>query len=116
MRGKVNPAMGAVMVAVAAVMLRATSTSGSRPSSPATLPSALVNPTRGVEESSAVADDLASLRGSGHPASRQARRRQAEAGSSLPVLGRAPELHRPRHWFNIAADASRSPACAERSC
>jgi cytochrome c biogenesis protein CcdA/thiol-disulfide isomerase/thioredoxin len=98
-RGKVNPAMGVVMIAVA-LMLATNLDIRFETFLARHAPSALVNPTRGVEDSSAIADDLAALRGTGHPAPRQAGAREAEAGRSLPVLGRAPELADTGEWFN----------------
>ncbi len=98
-RSKINPAMGAVMIAVA-VMLATNLDIRFETFLARHAPSALVDPTHGVEDSSAIADDLASLRGSGHPAARQAGARQAEVGSPLPVLGRAPDFTDPGDWFN----------------
>ncbi len=98
-RGKVNPVMGAVMIGVA-LMLATNLDIRFETFLARHAPSALIDPAHGVEDSSAIADDLASLRGSGHPASRQAGVRQAETGSSLPVLGRAPDFTDPGEWFN----------------
>ena len=79
----------------------------------ASLPSFLVDPTRGLESSSAVQNRLASLR----PASRFAQRQAKEAATkpmppavgvgipgvqtpSLPNLGPAPEFTDTQQWFN----------------
>src|SRR5437588_5472449 len=59
------------------------------------LPSFLVDPTRSLENSSAVQKRLASLR----PASRCAERQQHATGS-LPNLGAAPEFADTQRWFN----------------
>ncbi len=98
-RGKVNPVMGLVMIAVA-LMLATDLDIRFETFLARHAPSALVNPTRGVEDSSAIAGDLDALRDTGHPAPRQAGARQAETGRSLPVLGRAPELADTGEWFN----------------
>jgi cytochrome c biogenesis protein CcdA/thiol-disulfide isomerase/thioredoxin len=64
------------------------------------LPGFLVDPTRALENSSAVQRRLASLR----PPSRFARRQQLAASttrrSTLPVLGAAPEFVDTQRWFN----------------
>jgi cytochrome c biogenesis protein CcdA/thiol-disulfide isomerase/thioredoxin len=78
----------------------------------ASLPAFLVDPTRGLENSSAVQNRLASLR----PASRFAERQKAASGvpvaaaagvgipgvqtPSLPDLGQAPEFTDTQRWFN----------------
>ena len=62
------------------------------------LPSFLVNPSGELEDSGAVADDLAELRG-GH-GSTQAGTDEALAGVALPRLGTAPDFVSPGEWFN----------------
>jgi cytochrome c biogenesis protein CcdA/thiol-disulfide isomerase/thioredoxin len=80
----------------------------------ASLPGFLVDPTRGLENSSAVQNRLASLR----PASRFAERQKAATGvpvaatagvgipgvqtPSLPNLGQAPEFTDTQRWFNTS--------------
>ncbi len=98
-RGKVNMAMGAVMIAVA-LMLATNLDIRFETFLARNAPSALVNPTRGVEESSAIADDLDSLRGAGRPGPVQAGGRKTGEGGPLPILGRAPDFTDPGDWFN----------------
>ena len=91
--------------------------------SDASLPSFLVDPTRGLENSSAVQNRLASLR----PASRFALRQAKEAAAkpmppavgvaipgvqtpSLPNLGPAPEFTDTQQWFNTPGGRSLSIA------
>jgi cytochrome c biogenesis protein CcdA/thiol-disulfide isomerase/thioredoxin len=67
------------------------------------LPSALSNPTHGLESSNAVEDRLRDLRGSprfdnGGAAS------AASAHASLPRLGPAPEIAGTQRWFNTSGD------------
>jgi cytochrome c biogenesis protein CcdA/thiol-disulfide isomerase/thioredoxin len=60
------------------------------------LPAALVNPTKSIEDSHAVASRLTTLR----PESRFARAAHAKKGSGLPVLGEAPEFAGITNWLN----------------
>ena len=62
------------------------------------LPSAIVNPTGGLEKSDAVKEDLADARGS------KSKFATDEAGrpSNLPVLGKAPDFVGNERWFNTA--------------
>jgi cytochrome c biogenesis protein CcdA/thiol-disulfide isomerase/thioredoxin len=100
LRGRINYAMGAVMLATAALLFADLdirfNTWLAR-----NAPQAVFNPTEAIEESSAVADDLASLRG-GH-ARQEAGSEQAEAGRRLPVVGAAPDFREGR-WFNTPGD------------
>jgi cytochrome c biogenesis protein CcdA/thiol-disulfide isomerase/thioredoxin len=66
------------------------------------LPAFLVDPTRSLENSSAVQNRLAKLR----EASPFARRQQlaANRGGSLPRLGAAPEFTATQRWFNTPGD------------
>jgi cytochrome c biogenesis protein CcdA/thiol-disulfide isomerase/thioredoxin len=59
-------------------------------------PDAVVNPTRALEESGAVEDRLADLRGEPRFKARPAHERSA----SLPVLGIAPDFQQTGEWFN----------------
>jgi cytochrome c biogenesis protein CcdA/thiol-disulfide isomerase/thioredoxin len=96
-RGRVNFAMGAVMLAVAALLfadLDIEFESWLARQAPAVV----VNPTQVLEESSVVADDLASLRG--HSTASEAGGEEASAGERLPVLGPAPEFVDTQRWFN----------------
>ena len=67
------------------------------------LPSFLVNPTGAIEESGAVADELAEVRG-GH-GSAEGGVEEAAAGAELPRLGAAPDFVATQEWFNTP-DAS----------
>jgi cytochrome c biogenesis protein CcdA/thiol-disulfide isomerase/thioredoxin len=96
-RGQVQMAMGAVMVAVAAVMVADLDLKFERAIAD-DLPSALVSPTSKLEQSSAVDEDIAQLRG-GHATS-EGGLQEAAAGSRLPVLGRAPQFTGIGRWFN----------------
>jgi cytochrome c biogenesis protein CcdA/thiol-disulfide isomerase/thioredoxin len=95
--GRFQMAMGAVMVLVALLMLGnydtrfETAIAGD-------LPSFLVDPSKGLESSSAATKQLAALRG--HPVRQAAGLKQADAGLSLPVLGQAPEFTETERWFN----------------
>ncbi|HVY95325.1 MAG TPA: cytochrome c biogenesis protein DipZ [Solirubrobacterales bacterium] len=100
-------AMGGVMVLVAVAMLGnydirfQNSIAGD-------LPSFLVNPTRGLEETASARAALADLRGGGHgvgSAGSDAGPEEAADGRlELPVLGTAPEFVGTEHWFNTTGD------------
>jgi cytochrome c biogenesis protein CcdA/thiol-disulfide isomerase/thioredoxin len=96
-QGRVNLAMGAVMLAVAALMV--TKTDIDFESWLARhAPNAVINPTKAIEDSGVVADDLASLRGG--PSREEGGQEEALAGQRLPVLGRAPGFVDTQRWFN----------------
>jgi cytochrome c biogenesis protein CcdA/thiol-disulfide isomerase/thioredoxin len=95
-RGRVQVALGAVMVSVAGLMLADVDTRFQTAIAD-DLPAFLVNPTGEIEESSAVTDDLAAL--SGHGAV-EGGAEQAESGAALPRLGLAPEFTDTQRWFN----------------
>ncbi|MDX6581708.1 MAG: hypothetical protein QOI10_892 [Solirubrobacterales bacterium] len=97
-RGRVQMAMGTVMIAVAVVM--ATNLDVRFESSIAqSLPSALIDPANRIETDSAISDNLADLRGSsGHgPGSSPV---AATASAPLPNQGPAPEFTNTQQWFN----------------
>jgi cytochrome c biogenesis protein CcdA/thiol-disulfide isomerase/thioredoxin len=96
-RARVQMAMGAVMVAVAGLMVAELDLEFQSAIADE-LPSALVNPTGDIEESGAVAEQLAAVRG-GHGAA-EAGAPEVEQGLDLPVLGRAPEFKQTQEWFN----------------
>ena len=96
-RGKVNYAMGALMIAVA-VLLATDVDMRFETALARDAPSFLVNPTKSIEDSSAVSDDLAELRG-GH-VQKAAGEEQAQSGSRLPVLAPAPNFTDTQQWFN----------------
>jgi cytochrome c biogenesis protein CcdA/thiol-disulfide isomerase/thioredoxin len=96
-RGRIQMAMGAVMVAVAVAMaadldLRFQNAIADD------LPAVLVNPTSSLEESDAVSGELAEVRGGG-PAAEEGGASEAAAGAELPDLGLAPELAA-GNWLN----------------
>jgi cytochrome c biogenesis protein CcdA/thiol-disulfide isomerase/thioredoxin len=96
-RGRVQMALGAVMIATASLMA-ADLDLEFQTAIADDLPSALVNPTGELEESAAVSDDLAAVRG-GHGAS-EGGAREAEQGIDLPALGAAPDFILTQNWFN----------------
>ncbi len=94
--------MGAVMIAVAVVMiadldLRFENAIARH------LPSALVDPTSRIEQSSGVSSRLADLRGGG-PVSHQAGAAEAAAGKTAAGLFRAPDFTGTQRWFNTPDD------------
>jgi cytochrome c biogenesis protein CcdA/thiol-disulfide isomerase/thioredoxin len=96
-RAWVQAATGATMVLVAVAMtadldLRFQNAIASD------LPSVLVNPSGGLEDSGAVSDQLAAVRG-GH-GSAEGGAAEAEAGETLPDYGPAPDFMTPGRWFN----------------
>jgi thiol-disulfide isomerase/thioredoxin len=98
----IQPALGAVMIAVAIVM--ATNLDVRFENSIAShLPEALVDPTSRIEQSSAVSGDLAGLRGGGRTAS-EGGSAEAAAGERLPDLGVAPNFTDTQMWFNTPGD------------
>jgi cytochrome c biogenesis protein CcdA/thiol-disulfide isomerase/thioredoxin len=100
-------AMGAVMVVVALAMLKnydirfQNQIAGS-------LPSFLVNPSKGLEDTAAAKDALAEIRGGAHgigsEATGAAPEPAAGGGLDLPVLGPAPEFVDNQRWFNTPGD------------
>jgi cytochrome c biogenesis protein CcdA/thiol-disulfide isomerase/thioredoxin len=101
-RARIQVAMGAVMIAVAALMI-ADLDVRFQSAIADDLPSALVNPTSGIEESSSVSHDLAALRGGG-PVSQEGGTSEAAAGKRLPVYFDAPNFMGTQQWFNTPGD------------
>ena len=104
-----GPAMGAIMVCVAVLMaaeldLRFQNEIADE------LPAALVNPSGELEESGAVDEELAELRGGGEEKFAEPPTAAANSGeppeSGLPVLGTAPELVGTQQWFNTPGGES----------
>jgi cytochrome c biogenesis protein CcdA/thiol-disulfide isomerase/thioredoxin len=99
--GRFQMGMGAVMVAIALLMLGnydtrfETAIAGD-------LPSFLVDPSKGLESSHAATSELAALRG--HASRKAAGLRQADAGLRLPVLGQAPAFVDNQRWFNTPGE------------
>jgi cytochrome c biogenesis protein CcdA/thiol-disulfide isomerase/thioredoxin len=96
-RGRIQIAMGGVMVLAAIAMATDLDLRFER-SIASDLPSALVSPTAKLEESSAIAGDLSGLRG--HGARSEAGQREAALGERLPDLGPAPDFTDTQRWFN----------------
>ncbi len=96
-RAWVQAATGAVMVAIALAMIADLDLKFQNAIA-SDLPSFLVNPSGGLEESDAVADDLASVRG-GHGTS-EGGAAEAAAGQELPDYGAAPDFTATQEWFN----------------
>lgn len=99
--------MGAVMVVVALAMLGNYDIrfQGQIASS---LPSFLVNPTKGLEDTAAAKEALADLRGGGHGVGSEATGAAPETTAAgtlhLKDLGTAPEFVGNEHWFNTPGD------------
>jgi cytochrome c biogenesis protein CcdA/thiol-disulfide isomerase/thioredoxin len=101
-RARIQVAMGGVMIVVAALMI-ANLDVRFQSAIADDLPSALVNPTSGIEGSSRVSHDIAALRGGG-PASHEVGAREAAAGKRLPVYFNAPNFIGTQEWFNTPSD------------
>ena len=99
--GAFGPAMGVVMVAVA-ILMAAELDLRFQNAIADDLPAALVNPTGELEESEAVEDRLADLRGGSGDAFAEPAAAASGDGeaSDLPVLGEAPEIVGTQRWFN----------------
>jgi cytochrome c biogenesis protein CcdA/thiol-disulfide isomerase/thioredoxin len=95
--GSLQQATGVVMVLVA-VAMAAELDIRFQNSIADSLPAALVNPSKALEESDVARDQLADLRGTGGGAVAHAA--PAASGDRLPVLGTAPEIQGTQRWFN----------------
>jgi cytochrome c biogenesis protein CcdA/thiol-disulfide isomerase/thioredoxin len=102
LRGRIQMVMGAVMIAVAVVMIANLDVRFEN-SIAGHLPSALVDPTSRIEQSSSVSGDLAALRGGG-PASHETGTSEAAAGKRLPIYFQAPDFTGTQEWFNTPGD------------
>jgi cytochrome c biogenesis protein CcdA/thiol-disulfide isomerase/thioredoxin len=99
--GRFQMAMGAVMVAVALLMLGNYDTRFETAIA-SDLPSFLVDPSSGLESSHSIGSELAALRGRRLRAA--AGLSQADAGLRLPQLGQAPDFVDNQRWFNTPGD------------
>jgi cytochrome c biogenesis protein CcdA/thiol-disulfide isomerase/thioredoxin len=99
-RGRIQIAMGAVMVAVAVAMVADLDLKFQNAIAD-DLPAVLVNPTADLEESDALADELAAVQSNPHAAV-EGGVEEAAAGIELPDLGLAPELAA-GNWLNTPA-------------
>jgi cytochrome c biogenesis protein CcdA/thiol-disulfide isomerase/thioredoxin len=106
-------AMGAVMVVVAVAMLNNYDIRFQNTLAESTiagnLPSWLIDPSKGLEETASAKSALADVRGSeshgvGSKASAAAPATKAGGGVDLAVLGKAPEFVDNQHWFNTPGD------------
>jgi cytochrome c biogenesis protein CcdA/thiol-disulfide isomerase/thioredoxin len=101
--------MGAVMVVVALAMLGNYDIRFQNRIA-ADLPSFLVNPTEGLEDTASAQSALSDIRGnSSHGIGARAAKAPRESGteaveSGLPVLGKAPEFVDNQQWFNTPGD------------
>jgi len=107
--GGLQVAMGAVMVVVALAMWGSYDLKFQNRIA-SDLPSFLVNPTEGIEDSASAQAALSDVRGEsphgvgGAAASAPQPRTAADGKTSLPVLGTAPEFVGNQRWFNTRAD------------
>jgi cytochrome c biogenesis protein CcdA/thiol-disulfide isomerase/thioredoxin len=108
--GRVQMAMGAVMVLVAVAMF-ANYDTRFETAIAAHVPAILVNPTRDIERGRAAGRALARLHGSRAPAFAALgapRLGGPRSRSSLPVLGPAPEFRGTQRWFNTPGGRPRT--------
>ena len=99
-------AMGAVMVVVGLAMLGNYDLRFQNKIA-GDLPSFLLDPSSGLEESASAQEALAELRGAGHGvkfAAAGTPAEDADEAPDLPVLGRAPEFVGNERWFNTPGD------------
>ncbi len=96
--GRLQMAMGAVMVLVALLMAGDYDTRFQTAIAD-DLPALVVNPTKELEEREDVGEQLASLRPERHGVGTAAAPVRAE-GDALPVLGKAPDFTGTQEWFN----------------
>ena len=97
-RGRVQMALGAVMVLVA-VAMTANLDTRFQTAIASDLPDFLVNPTAGIERSNAVATGLAKVRQSGPPIVAPS---DLDKPLSLDTYGQAPDFTDTQEWFNTA--------------
>jgi cytochrome c biogenesis protein CcdA/thiol-disulfide isomerase/thioredoxin len=95
-RGQVQMALGAVMVIVAVAMTADLDTRF-QTAIASDLPDFLVNPTESIEQSKAIAPELASVRQHGKPIVDPS---ALDEDLSLPVFGQAPDFTGTQEWFN----------------
>jgi cytochrome c biogenesis protein CcdA/thiol-disulfide isomerase/thioredoxin len=96
-RGRIQVALGAVLVAVAGVMLADLDLRFQRTVAE-DLPAFLRNPAEPLEESAAIADQLTAV-GGVHGAPERGGE-EAASGETLPVVAKAPEFTDTQEWFN----------------
>jgi cytochrome c biogenesis protein CcdA/thiol-disulfide isomerase/thioredoxin len=104
-RGRVQQALGAVMVIVA-VAMTANLDTRFQTAIASDLPGFLVNPTKDLEQSKAISAGLASVRGQhGKPIVDPS---QLDQAVSLPTYGQAPDFTGTQDWFNTPGGESLS--------
>jgi cytochrome c biogenesis protein CcdA/thiol-disulfide isomerase/thioredoxin len=103
-RGRVQMALGAVMVLVA-VAMTANLDTRFQTAIASDLPGFLVNPTEGLEKSNVVATDLAKVRQSGKPIVEPS---ELDQPVSLATYGQAPDFTGTQEWFNTPGGESLS--------
>jgi cytochrome c biogenesis protein CcdA/thiol-disulfide isomerase/thioredoxin len=101
-RGRIQMAMGVVMLAVAFVMIANLDVKFENEIA-RHVPSALIDPASRIEQSPSVSEGLANLRGGG-PASHEGGAAEAAAGKRLPVQFQAPDFTGTQQWFNTPGD------------
>lgn len=101
--GRLQMAMGAVMIVVALLMAGDYDTRFQTAIAD-DLPDLVVNPTKELEEREDVRDELSGLRSQYHGVGTAAAEEGAAAGGELPVLGRAPEFTGTQQWFNTPGE------------
>jgi cytochrome c biogenesis protein CcdA/thiol-disulfide isomerase/thioredoxin len=103
-RGRIQMALGAVMVLVA-VAMTANLDTRFQTAIASDLPAFLVNPTSGLEKSRAVEVDLAKVRQSGKPIVDPS---ELDQPVSLSTYGQAPDFTGTQDWFNTPGGSSLS--------
>jgi cytochrome c biogenesis protein CcdA/thiol-disulfide isomerase/thioredoxin len=102
--GRLQMAMGAVMVVVALAMAGDYDTRF-QTAIANDLPDLVVNPTKDLEERDGVREELAGLRTQTHGIGTVAAEASEDSrAAALPVLGRAPEFTGTQQWFNTPGD------------
>jgi cytochrome c biogenesis protein CcdA/thiol-disulfide isomerase/thioredoxin len=102
--GRLQMAMGAVMVVVALLMAGDYDTRF-QTAIANDLPDFVVNPTKDLEERDTVREELAGLRTQRHGVGAVAAEAEEDSGAeALPVLGRAPEFTGTQQWFNTPGE------------
>ena len=103
-RGRVQFVTGALMV-VTAIAMSAELDIRFQTAIADDLPGFLVNPTGDLEEATALADELAEIRGGAHESAvGEGGVEEAAAGAELPYLGKAPEFTGTQQWFNTDSE------------
>ncbi|HSD24455.1 MAG TPA: cytochrome c biogenesis protein DipZ [Solirubrobacterales bacterium] len=103
-RGRVQMALGAVMVLVA-IAMTANLDTRFQTAIASDLPGFLVNPTESLEKSHVVATDLAKVRQTGKPIVDPS---QLDRSVDLPTYGQAPDFTGTQDWFNTPGGESLS--------